>query len=192
MASQDFYKEAKSIHEFNAIDSYGNDISLDKYKGNVVLIVNIASNCGLTRNNYAKLMELKTKYYDSGKLLSYRVEFKFLRGKNQSTGLRILSFPCNQFAYQMPEEDGEAMACHLKAANAEFGDVFKKINVNGDDAIPLYKFLKHKLTGTLGTSFIKWNFTKFLVDKNGTPVERFSPTTDPMDIAKKIEELLKA
>lgn len=91
----------------------------------------------------------------------------------------------------MPEADGEAMECHLKSANAEFGDVFKKINVNGDDAIPLYKFLKQKLTGTLGISFIKWNFTKFLVDKNGIPVERFSPTTDPMDIANKIEELLK-
>lgn len=92
----------------------------------------------------------------------------------------------------MPEEDGEAMACHLKTANAEFGDVFKKVNVNGDGAIPLFNFLKHKLTGTLGMGFIKWNFTKFLVDKNGIPVERFSPTTDPMDIAKKIEELLKA
>lgn len=172
MTSPDFYKEAKSMHEFTAVDSYGNDVPLDKYKGNVVLIVNIASNCGLTKNNYAKLMELKNKYYDSG--------------------LRILSFPCNQFAYQMPEEDGEPMVCHLKAANAEFGDVFKKINVNGDDAIPLYKFLKDKLTGTLGISFIKWNFTKFLVDKNGIPVERFSPTTDPMAIAKKIEELLKA
>ncbi len=92
----------------------------------------------------------------------------------------------------MQEDDGEAMVCHLKAANAEFGDVFKKVNVNGDDAIPLYKFLKHKLTGIMGISFIKWNFTKFLVDKNGVPVERFSPTTDPMDIAKKIEELLSA
>lgn len=68
MTSPDFYKEAKSIHEFTAADSYGNDISLDKYKGNVVLIVNIASNCGLTKNNYAKLMDLKKKYYDSGKL----------------------------------------------------------------------------------------------------------------------------
>jgi len=92
----------------------------------------------------------------------------------------------------MPEEDGEAMACHLKAANAEFSDVFKKINVNGNDAIPLYNFLKLKLTGSLGLGFIKWNFTKFLVDKNGIPVERFSPTTDPTDIANKIEELLKA
>jgi len=172
MTSPDFYKEAKSIHEFTVVDSHGNDVSLDKYKGNVVLIVNIASNCGLTKNNYAKLMELKNKYYDEG--------------------LRILSFPCNQFAHQMPEEDGEAMACHLKAANAEFGDVFKKINVNGDNAIPLYNFLKHKLTGTLGMGFIKWNFTKFLVDKNGIPVERFSPTTDPLNISKKIEELLKA
>lgn len=67
MASADFYKEAKSIHEFTVVDSFGNDVSLDKYKGNVVLIVNIASNCGLTKNNYAKLTELKTKYYDEGK-----------------------------------------------------------------------------------------------------------------------------
>lgn len=69
MASPDFYKEAKSIHEFTVVDSYGNDVSLDKYKGNVVLIVNIASNCGLTKNNYAKLMELKNKYYDAGNRL---------------------------------------------------------------------------------------------------------------------------
>lgn len=70
MASPDLYKDARSIHEFTAVDSYGNDVSLDEYKGNVILIVNIASNCGLTKNNYAKLTELKNKYYDSGKKLS--------------------------------------------------------------------------------------------------------------------------
>lgn len=105
------------------------------------------------------------------------------------SGLRILSFPCNQFGSQMPEEDGEAMTCHLKSANAEFGDVFKKIDVNGDNASPLFKYLKYKQTGTLGSG-LKWNFTKFLVDKNGQPVDRFAPTTDPMDIAKSIEKLL--
>lgn len=89
----------------------------------------------------------------------------------------------------MPEADGEAMVCHLKSANAEFSDVFKKIDVNGDNASPLYKYLKYKQKGTLGSG-IKWNFTKFLVDKNGQPVDRFAPTTDPMDIASKIEKLL--
>lgn len=88
----------------------------------------------------------------------------------------------------MPEEDGEAMVCHLRSADADIGDVFKKVNVNGDAAIPLYKYLKHKLSGTLGSG-IKWNFTKFLVDRDGQPVERFGPTTSPNDIAAKIEKL---
>lgn len=92
----------------------------------------------------------------------------------------------------MPEDDGDAIACHLKEANGEFGDVFKKVNVNGSNTIPLYNFLKNKLTGSLGMGFIKWNFTKFLIDKDGIPVERFSPTTDPLELAAKIEELLRA
>lgn len=89
----------------------------------------------------------------------------------------------------MPESDGDEMVCHLQKQQAEFGDIFAKINVNGDSAIPLYKFLKEKQTGFLGSA-IKWNFTKFLCDKNGQPVNRFAPTTDPMDIAKEIEKLL--
>lgn len=89
----------------------------------------------------------------------------------------------------MPEEDGEAMECHLKSVKAEFGDVFKKIDVNGDNTSPLFKYLKYKQTGTLGSG-LKWNFTKFLVDKKGQPVDRFAPTTDPMDIASSIEKLL--
>jgi len=89
----------------------------------------------------------------------------------------------------MPEADGEAMVCHLKSANAEFGDVFKKIDVNGDNASPLFKYLKYKQSGILGNA-LKWNFTKFLVDKNGQPVNRYAPTTDPMDIASDIEKQL--
>jgi len=163
------YKNASSIYDFTVKDTYGNDVSLEKYRGHVVLIVNIASQCGLTKNNYAKLTALNKDYYDKG--------------------LRILSFPCNQFGSQMPENDGDEMVCHLKSANAEVGDVFAKINVNGDNAHPLYKYLKHKQSGFFGNA-IKWNFTKFLVDKNGQPVDRFAPTTDPMDIAKEIEKLL--
>jgi len=163
------YKKATSIYDFTVKDTYGQDVSLDKYRGNVVLIVNIASKCGLTKNNYAKLTDLHKQYYDKG--------------------LRILGFPCNQFGSQMPESDGDEMVCHLREQNAEFGDIFQKINVNGEKADPLYKYLKDKQGGIFGNA-IKWNFTKFLVDKNGQPVDRFAPTTDPADIAKEIEKLL--
>ncbi|KAH8395348.1 hypothetical protein KR222_010536 [Zaprionus bogoriensis] len=163
------YKNAASIYEFTVKDTHGNDISLDKYKGKVVLVVNIASKCGLTKNNYQKLTDLKEKYGERG--------------------LTILNFPCNQFGSQMPEADGEAMVCHLRDSKADIGEVFAKVDVNGDDAAPLYKYLKAKQTGTLGSG-IKWNFTKFLVNKDGIPVNRYAPTTDPMDIAKDIEKLL--
>ncbi|XP_034107375.1 uncharacterized protein LOC117570054 isoform X2 [Drosophila albomicans] len=168
MSSGD-YKNASSIYEFSVKDTHGNDVSLEKYKGKVVLVVNIASKCGLAKNNYQKLTDLKEKFGERG--------------------LTILNFPCNQFGSQMPEADGEAMVCHLRDAKADIGDVFAKINVNGDDAAPLYKYLKAKQTGTLGSG-IKWNFTKFLVNKEGIPVNRYAPTTDPMDIAKDIEKLL--
>lgn len=107
--------------------------------------------------------------------------------------MQILSFPCNQFASEMPEADGEEMVCHLKKAKADVGDVFKKVNVNGDDAAPLYKFLKKEKGGFLGGILgdnLKWNFTKFVVDRNGKPVERYAPTTSPNSIHKKIDELL--
>lgn len=90
----------------------------------------------------------------------------------------------------MPENDGEEMVCHLKKANANVGDVFKKVDVNGDKAAPLYKFLKKQQGGFLGDG-VKWNFTKFLIDKNGKPVERFAPTTAPHSIVSKIDDLLK-
>ncbi|XP_037904339.1 probable phospholipid hydroperoxide glutathione peroxidase isoform X3 [Hermetia illucens] len=167
--SDEDYKSAGSVYDFTVKDNAGNDVKLDKYKGHPLLIVNIASKCGLTKNNYQKITQLKEKYYEQG--------------------LRILSFPCNQFGGQMPEANGEEMVCHLRDAKADVGDVFAKINVNGKDADPLYKYLKHKQGGTLGDA-IKWNFTKFLVDKNGQPVKRYSPTTDPMDIAQDIEKYL--
>ncbi|KAL7732044.1 hypothetical protein ACLKA6_015807 [Drosophila palustris] len=167
--SNDDYKSASSIYDFTVKDTHGNDVSLEKYRGKVVLVVNIASKCGLTKNNYQKLTDLKEKYGDRG--------------------LTILNFPCNQFNSQMPEADGEAMVCHLRDSKADIGELFAKIKVNGDDADPLYKYLKAKQTGTLGSG-IKWNFTKFLVNKEGIPINRYAPTTDPMDIAKDIEKLL--
>ncbi|XP_055546701.1 uncharacterized protein LOC129731021 isoform X2 [Wyeomyia smithii] len=163
------YKSAKSVYDFTVKDGQGNDISLEKYQGKVLLIVNIASKCGLTKGNYEELTELSKKYAEN--------DFK------------ILSFPCNQFGSQMPEKDGEEMVCHLRNANADVGDVFARVNVNGDDADPLFKYLKHKQGGSLG-SFIKWNFTKFLVNKEGQPVARFAPTTNPLDIVKDIDKLL--
>ncbi|XP_017463970.1 PREDICTED: phospholipid hydroperoxide glutathione peroxidase, mitochondrial-like, partial [Rhagoletis zephyria] len=107
MSDQDA-KNAKSIYDFTVKDTHGNEVSLEKYKGNVVLIVNIASKCGLTKNNYAKLTNLLEKY--------------------ESKGLRILNFPCNQFSSQMPEADGEEMVCHLRDAKANIGDVFQKVS----------------------------------------------------------------
>lgn len=109
MSGETDYKTATSIYDFTVKDGFGEDVSLEKYKGNVVLIVNIASQCGLTKNNYAKLTDLKNKY--------------------QESGLRILSFPCNQFGSQAPEGDGEEMVCHLKSANADVGDVFQKVSL---------------------------------------------------------------
>lgn len=107
-----------------------------------------------------------------------------------SIDFEILSFPCNQFANEMPEKDGEEMVCHIQKANADLGTLFKKVDVNGASADPLYKYLKEKQGGFLGDS-IKWNFTKFLVDKNGVPVDRFAPTTSPTSIENKIDDLLK-
>uniref|UniRef100_A0A914CGA6 Glutathione peroxidase n=1 Tax=Acrobeloides nanus TaxID=290746 RepID=A0A914CGA6_9BILA len=158
----------KTIYQFNAKDADGNDTSLEKYKGNVVLVVNVASECGLTNSNYTQLKEVLEKYRDQG--------------------LRIAAFPCNQFGGQEP-------ACELdikKFVNNNYHfepDLYAKIDVNGDNAHPLYKFLKKEQGGTL-TDAIKWNFSKFLVDKEGHPVKRYSPTTEPKDIIKDIEKLL--
>ncbi|OWR50908.1 glutathione peroxidase [Danaus plexippus plexippus] len=101
-----------------------------------------------------------------------------------ATSLRILAFPCNQFAGQEPG-NSEDIVCFMNERKVNF-DMFEKIDVNGDSAHPLWKFLKHKQGGTLG-NFIKWNFTKFIVDKNGVPVERHGPNTDPINLVKSLE-----
>ncbi|XP_026498568.1 uncharacterized protein LOC113402504 [Vanessa tameamea] len=160
------YKNATSIHEFTVKNIKGEEIKLDVYKGHVCIIVNVASQCGLTANNYKQLNELYDQYAES-------------------KGLRILAFPCNQFAGQEPG-NSEEIVCFASDRKVKF-DLFEKIDVNGDSAHPLWKFLKNKQGGTLG-SFIKWNFTKFIVDKNGTPVERHGPNTDPLDLVKSLEK----
>ncbi|VDK44687.1 unnamed protein product [Anisakis simplex] len=136
---------SNTVHEFSAKDVDGNVVSMNKYKGHTLIIVNVASDCGLTNSNYTELKEVLEKYRDSG--------------------LRVAAFPCNQFGNQEP-------GCELdikEFVNKKYAfepDLFAKIDVNGENAHPLYKFLKAEQGGTL-TNSIKWNFTKFLVDKEG-------------------------
>ncbi|XP_066152423.1 glutathione peroxidase-like [Euwallacea fornicatus] len=166
MSNPQNYKEAKSIYEFTARDIKGEEVSLEKYKGHVCIIVNVASRCGYTKSNYAELVEMYDQYHET-------------------KGLCILAFPCNQFGDQ---ESGtnEEICEFVSKKNVKF-DMFDKINVNGNDAHPLYKYLKHKQGGTLG-NFIKWNFTKFIIDKTGQPVERHGPNTNPKDLIKSLEK----
>ncbi|XP_059473065.1 uncharacterized protein LOC132195231 isoform X2 [Neocloeon triangulifer] len=166
MANAENWKSASSIYDFTVRDIKGNEVPLEKYKGHVCIIVNVASKCGLTATNYKELEELREKYHES-------------------KGLRILAFPCNQFGGQEPGSS-EDIVCFAMKNNANF-DLFEKVDVNGDSASPLWKYLKHKQGGTLG-DFIKWNFTKFVIDKNGQPVERHAPTTEPSKFEKNLEK----
>ncbi|XP_069681361.1 uncharacterized protein [Periplaneta americana] len=155
------WQNALSVYDFTVKDINGQDVSLGKYKGHVLLIVNVASQCGLTSTNYKELVELHDKYAES-------------------KGLRILAFPCNQFGNQEPGNSKEILS-FAKHQNVNF-DMFEKIDVNGENAHPLYKYLKDKQGGFLGNA-IKWNFTKFIVDKDGQPVERHGPNVDPSESA---------
>jgi glutathione peroxidase len=141
---------------------------MDTYKGKVALVVNTASKCGLTPQ-YEGLEKLYEKYKDRG--------------------LVILGFPCNQFGNQEPGTEKEISEGCLINYGVTF-QMFSKIEVNSDNAHPIYKYLKDKLPGFPGKK-IKWNFTKFLIDSNGTPVKRFAPTTIPEKLVPAIEKLLK-
>ena len=155
------------IYNFKVKDNKGKEISLAKYKGKVLLIVNTATGCGFTPQ-YDGLQDLYEKYKEKG--------------------FEILDFPCNQFGEQAPGTAEEiASFC-----DARYGITFKqfaKIEVNGENADPLYKYLKSQKRGMFGEN-IKWNFTKFLVDRNGKVVSRFAPTVEPKKLEKDIEELL--
>ncbi len=164
-------KESKmdgNIYQFTAKTLDGKDKSLADYKGKVLLIVNVASKCGFTKQ-YSGLEELYKEYKDQG--------------------FEILGFPCNQFGSQEPGSSEEiAEFCSL-TYGVTF-PMFEKIDVNGDNAHPLYKYLKSEASGMI-TDAIKWNFTKFLVDKDGKVVDRFASQTTPESIAPKVKELLK-
>ncbi len=157
----------QNFYDFKANTLQGKEISMSDYKGKVVLVVNTASKCGLTPQ-FEGLETLYKKYSDKG--------------------LVILGFPCNQFAGQDPGTASEIGEFCTKNYGVTF-QMMEKIDVNGKDAHPLYKYLKKKLGGTFGDS-IKWNFTKFLIDKNGTPVKRFAPTDKPADLEKDIVKAL--
>lgn len=153
---------------FSAKNPSGSEVSLSDYKGKVVLVVNVASKCGFTPQ-YTGLESLFKKYQDRG--------------------LVIIGFPCNQFGAQEPGSDSEIQSfCQLN-----FGvsfPVLAKVEVNGPNAHPVYNWMKSSAPGLLGTEAIKWNFTKFLIDRSGKVVSRFAPTTKPEDLEKEIEKLL--
>lgn len=157
-----------SIYDFSAATLEGKPVSLNDYAGKVLLVVNTASKCGLTPQ-YEGLEALYEQY--------------------RERGLMVLGFPCNQFGAQEPGTADEIGSfCH-KNYGVTF-PMFEKIDVNGDAAHPLYRWLKSSAKGVLGSEGIKWNFTKFLVDRHGQEVERFAPTTTPEDLKPAIEKLL--
>jgi len=168
--SNESWKTATSIYDFTATDIDANDVSFEKYKGHVCIIVNVASKWGVTARNYQELQALHDQFAESG-------------------GLRILCFPCNQFGSQEPGSDAEVKEFVQGKYGVNF-DLFSKIKVNGKDADPLWKYLKSKQGGTLG-DLIKWNFSKFLIGKNGQPVQRYSTTDHPFAMLPDIEKYLQ-
>ncbi|WP_442845513.1 glutathione peroxidase [Leeuwenhoekiella sp. H156] len=156
-----------TFYDFEAKTLKGESLSMNAYAGKVVVVVNTASKCGLTPQ-YEGLEKLYEKYKDAG--------------------LVILGFPCNQFGKQEPGSAEEIDSFCQVNYGVSF-PMFEKVDVNGSDAHPLFKWLKGRLGSILGSK-IKWNFTKFVIDKTGRPVKRFAPTTNPKKMEKTLQELL--
>jgi len=168
-AGEDMSNNKRTFYDFNATSIIGENISMSKYKGQVVLVVNTASKCGFTPQ-YEGLQKLYENHKDNN--------------------FTILAFPCNQFREQEPGTEKEIQNfCHTNY-NITF-PLFEKIEVNGENAHPLYKFLKSEATGILWSESIKWNFTKFLIDKKGKVITRYGSSTKPKDIEEDIQKLLK-
>jgi len=157
-----------SALDFQANSLQGTPVDLKQYAGKVLLIVNTASNCGFTPQ-YKGLEALYQQFKDKG--------------------VEVLGFPCNQFGHQEPGSAGEIGAFCEKNFGVTF-PLFDKIDVNGDKAHPLFQHLKSQAPGLLGSQSIKWNFTKFLVKKDGTVFKRYAPQTAPKDLLDDIEKLL--
>jgi len=157
-----------SVYDFTVKDIQGKSVKLESYRGKVMLIVNTASECGFTPQ-YKGLEAMYEKLHDKG--------------------LEVLGFPCNQFGGQEPGGEKDiAQFCELNYG-VTF-PMFAKVDVNGDNAAPLYKYLKAEKPGLLGSEAIKWNFTKFLVDREGNVVKRYAPNDTPESIAKDVEKAL--
>jgi glutathione peroxidase len=156
------------VHDFTVNDIRGTPVGLDRYNGEVLLIVNVASECGFTPQ-YAGLQSLQKKF--------------------QSRGFEVLGFPCNQFGKQEPGSDAEIASFCDTRFHVTF-PMFAKLDVNGDAAAPLYRYLKAEKRGLLGSEAIKWNFTKFLVDRGGQVLKRYAPNDTPESIAPDIEKAL--
>jgi glutathione peroxidase len=157
-----------TVSDFEARTLAGKPVALRDYQGKVLLIVNTASKCGFTPQ-YKGLEELYRKYKDRG--------------------LVVLGFPCNQFLAQEPGNSEEIGAFCASNFGVSF-PMFEKIEVNGPGTHPLYRWLKDARRGVLGTQRIKWNFTKFLLDRKGAPVGRYAPRTEPQELEKEIVALL--
>ena len=157
-----------SIFDFSATTIDGDEQSLAAYRGKAMLIVNVASKCGFTPQ-YTGLQALHDKY----------------RGQ----GFVVLGFPCDQFGHQEPGDEAEIRSFCSLNYDVDF-PLFAKIDVNGANAHPLYRYLKREAKGLLGSETIKWNFTKFLVDKDGEVVRRYAPTDTPESIDKDVAKLL--
>jgi glutathione peroxidase len=158
-----------NIYNHSCNDNSGNLQNLSAFEGQALLIVNTASKCGFTPQ-YNGLQELQEKFKDSG--------------------FSVLAFPCNQFGGQEPGSSEEIQEFCTVNYGINF-PIFEKVDVKGEDAHPLFKYLTSEKKGLLGSESIKWNFTKFLINKEGKPVARFAPNTTPEKISKEIENLLK-
>ena len=156
------------LYNISVKDIDMNLVDISSYEGKTLLIVNVASKCGFTPQ-YKDLQNLYEKYQDQG--------------------LEVLGFPCNQFGAQEPGTNEEVKSfCDLNY-NVSF-KMFDKIDVNGSDASPLFKFLKHESPGIMGTEAIKWNFTKFLVNKDGQVIKRFAPKDGESEIESELQKIL--
>jgi glutathione peroxidase len=156
------------VYDFEATSLSGQPVALSQYQGQVMLIVNTASNCGFTPQ-YQGLEALYQQFKD--------------------LGVVVLGFPCNQFGSQEPGNSEQIGAFCEKNYGVTF-PLFEKVNVNGDNAHPLYNYLKRHATGVLGSEAIKWNFTKFLIKKDGTVFNRYAPLTKPEDLINDVKKLL--
>jgi glutathione peroxidase len=157
-----------SIYEFEVNKINGETISLEEYRGKVMIIVNTASKCGFSPQ-YDDLQSLYVQYKEDG--------------------LAVLGFPCNQFLKQEPGDDLE-IDSYCKLNHGVTFPMFAKVNVNGKDAHPLFSYITENAPGVMGSKSIKWNFTKFLIDREGNIVSRYAPRTKPLEIEDDLKELL--